>query len=275
MIRSLFLIACFVFISSVCYADDSPKKVIMLATTTSVAETGLLDKIVDVFSKEKNIEIKYVAVGTGKALEIAKSCDADVLLVHAPDAEKAFIEAGNGLDRNEVMYNDFVLVGPKNDPAKASGKDIREALTKIHQTKNIFISRGDNSGTHMLEKKLLQDIKIQPDTSGYYLESGQGMAPTLRMAAEKDGYTMVDRASWNFFVANQGAQNPLGLLVEGDPALLNRYSVMRVNPEKCAKTDPATAKVFLEWWTSPQAKEMIEGHTKNGNKLYKYGPAPK
>jgi len=257
-----------------CLAGDTQLKPLMLATTTSTAETGLLDKIVDLFAREKGIELKYVAVGTGKALEIAKNCDADVVLVHAPDAEKAFVAAGNGLDRKEVMYNDFVLVGPKNDPAKTAGKDIRAALTRIHGDKVLFVSRGDNSGTHMLEKKLLKELKIEPAASETYLESGQGMSATVRMAAEKGGYTLCDRASWKFFSANQGDKNPLTILVEGDPALLNRYSVMRVNPEKCAKTDPATAKVFLDWWFTPQAKEMISGHTKNGSTLYVYGPAP-
>ncbi|NDY56268.1 solute-binding protein [Desulfovibrio sulfodismutans] len=257
-----------------CLAGDSTLKPLMLATTTSTAETGLLDKIVDVFAKEKGIELKYVAVGTGKALEIAKNCDADVVLVHAPDAEKAFVAAGNGLDRKEVMYNDFVLVGPKADPAKATGKDIRAALTRIHGDKALFISRGDNSGTHMLEKKLLKELKIEPAVSESYLESGQGMSATVLMAAEKGGYTLCDRASWKFFSANQGDKNPLAILVEGDPALLNRYSVMRVNPEKCTKTDPALAQVFLDWWFTPQAKEMINGHTKNGSTLYVYGPAP-
>lgn len=255
-------------------AADGQLKPLMLATTTSTAETGLLDKIVDLFAKEKGIELKYVAVGTGKALEIAKNCDADVVLVHAPDAEKAFVAAGNGLDRKEVMYNDFVLVGPKADPAKASGKDIRAALTRIHGDKALFVSRGDNSGTHMLERKLLKELKIEPVASDTYLESGQGMSATVRMAAEKGGYTLCDRASWNFFSANQGDKNTLAILVEGDPALLNRYSVMRVNPEKCTKTDPATAQVFLDWWFTPQAKEMISGHTKNGTTLYVYGPAP-
>jgi len=255
-------------------AADGQLKPLMLATTTSTAETGLLDKIVDLFAKEKGIELKYVAVGTGKALEIAKNCDADVVLVHAPDAEKAFVAEGNGLDRKEVMYNDFVLVGPKADPAKTAGKDIRAALTRIHGDKALFISRGDNSGTHMLEKKLLKELKIEPVASDAYLESGQGMSATVRMAAEKGGYTLCDRASWNFFSANQGDKNTLAILVEGDPALLNRYSVMRVNPEKCAKTDPATAQIFLDWWFTPQAKEMISGHTKNGTTLYVYGPAP-
>jgi tungstate transport system substrate-binding protein len=255
-------------------AADGQLKPLMLATTTSTAETGLLDKIVDLFAKEKGIELKYVAVGTGKALEIAKNCDADVVLVHAPDAEKAFVAEGNGLDRKEVMYNDFVLVGPKADPAKTAGKDIRAALTRIHGDKVLFVSRGDNSGTHMLEKKLLKELKIEPVASDAYLESGQGMSATVRMAAEKGGYTLCDRASWNFFSANQGDKNTLAILVEGDPALLNRYSVMRVNPEKCAKTDPATAQIFLDWWFTPQAKEMISGHTKNGTTLYVYGPAP-
>ncbi len=255
-------------------AAEGGLKPLMLATTTSTAETGLLDKIVDLFAKEKGIELKFVAVGTGKALEIAKNCDADVVLVHAPDAEKAFIAAGYGLDRKEVMYNDFVLVGPKDDPAKAAGKDIRAALSRIHQAKVLFVSRGDNSGTHMLEKKLLKEVKVEPAPTESYLESGQGMSATLLMAAEKGGYTLCDRASWKFFSANQGDKNPLVILVEGDPALLNRYSVMRVNPERCAKTDPTTAQVFLDWWFTPQAKEMINGHSKNGSTLYVYGPAP-
>lgn len=255
-------------------AAEGGLKPLMLATTTSTAETGLLDKIVDLFAKEKGIELKFVAVGTGKALEIAKNCDADVVLVHAPDAEKAFVAAGYGLDRKEVMYNDFVLVGPKDDPAKAAGKDIRAALSRIHQAKVLFVSRGDNSGTHMLEKKLLKEVKVEPTPTESYLESGQGMSATLLMAAEKRGYTLCDRASWKFFSANQGDKNPLVILVEGDPALLNRYSVMRVNPDRCAKTDPATAQVFLDWWSTPQAKEMINGHSKNGSTLYVYGPAP-
>ena len=248
---------------------------LMMATTTSTQDSGLLEYLEPAFKADTGIELKWVAVGTGKALEIAKNCDADVVLVHAPDAEKAFVAAGNGLDRKEVMYNDFVLVGPKADPAKAAGKDVRAALTRIHGDKALFVSRGDNSGTHMLERKLLKELKIEPVASDTYLESGQGMSATVRMAAEKGGYTLCDRASWNFFSANQGDKNTLAILVEGDPALLNRYSVMRVNPEKCAKTDPATAQIFLDWWFTPPAKEMITGHTKNGTTLYVYGPAPR
>ena len=158
---------------------------LMMATTTSTQDSGLLEYVAPVFKKETGIDLKWVAVGTGKALEISKNCDADVLLVHAPDVEKKFIDDGYGIDRRQVMYNDFVIVGPKADPAKIAGKTTGEALKAIYDAKAGFVSRGDKSGTHSAELKLWKQFNLNPDKEPFYISAGQGMMATLAIAAEK------------------------------------------------------------------------------------------
>ncbi|MCR5815006.1 MAG: substrate-binding domain-containing protein [Desulfovibrio sp.] len=230
---------------------------LMMATTTSTQDTGLLEYLNPIFLKETGIELKWVAVGTGKALEIAKNCDADVLLVHAPASEKAFVEAGHGIDRRQVMYNDFVLVGPKKDPAKVTGKTTAAALKAIFDAKATFVSRGDQSGTHKAELKLWKASNLSPDKEPFYVSAGQGMIATLNMAAEKNGYALTDRGTWIKFAGQHAKDNPLKIVVEGDKALYNQYSVITVNPKQCPNTKAALGKKFEDWWVSPSTQARI------------------
>ena len=221
-LKKLFLpVLAAAFLAAPAQAADT----LMMATTTSTQDTGLLEFLAPTFQKETGIELKWVAVGTGKALEIAKNCDADVLLVHAPAAEKEFVKAGHGIDRRQVMYNDFVVVGPKADPAGVKGKDTAAALKTIADKKASFVSRGDQSGTHKAELKLWKQSGLNPDKEAFYISAGQGMMATLNMAAEKSAYTLTDRGTWIKFNARQGAKNPLAIVVEGDKALFNQYSM--------------------------------------------------
>ena len=247
-LKKLFLpVLAAAFLAAPAQAADT----LMMATTTSTQDTGLLEFLAPTFQKETGIELKWVAVGTGKALEIAKNCDADVLLVHAPAAEKEFVKAGHGIDRRQVMYNDFVVVGPKADPAGVKGKDTAAALKTIADKKASFVSRGDQSGTHKAELKLWKQSGLNPDKEAFYISAGQGMMATLNMAAEKSAYTLTDRGTWIKFNAQQGAKNPLAIVVEGDKALFNQYSVITVNPKQCPKTKADLGKKFEDWWVAP------------------------
>ena len=202
------------------------------------------------------------------ALEIAKNCDADVLLVHAPAAEKEFVKAGHGIDRRQVMYNDFVVVGPKADPAGVKGKDTAAALKTIADKKASFVSRGDQSGTHKAELKLWKQSGLNPDKEAFYISAGQGMMATLNMAAEKSAYTLTDRGTWIKFNAQQGAKNPLAIVVEGDKALFNQYSVITVNPKQCPKTKADLGKKFEDWWVAPSTQKRIAEFKLEGKQLF-------
>jgi tungstate transport system substrate-binding protein len=247
---------------------NAAEKNLMMATTTSTQDTGLLEYLNPIFKQDTGIDLKWVSVGTGKALEIAKNCDADVLLVHAPAAEMEFVKAGHGIDRRQTMYNDFVLVGPKTDPAKVKGKTSAQALADIAAAKAPFVSRGDQSGTHKSEITLWKEAKLTPDKEAWYISAGQGMIATLNMAAEKKGYTMTDRGTWIKFDNKQGASNPLSIVVEGDKALLNQYSVITVNPAQCPKVDKDLAKTFEDWWVSPKTQKAIAGFKLEGKQLF-------
>ena len=241
---------------------------LMMATTTSTQDTGLLEYLNPFFLKETGIELKWVAVGTGKALEIAKNCDADVLLVHAPAAEKAFVKDGYGIDRRQIMYNDFVLVGPKADPAKVKGKKTAEALAAIYAAHAPFVSRGDQSGTHKAELKLWKASNLSPDKEPFYISAGQGMIATLNMAAEKNGYALTDRGTWIKFQGQRGEANPLMIVVEGDTALYNQYSVITVNPKICPNTKAALGKKFEDWWVAPATQKRIADYKLEGKQLF-------
>ncbi|CAK7049161.1 MAG: Tungstate-binding protein TupA [Desulfovibrio sp.] len=263
----LFLTACVLgslFFASGARAAD----VLMMATTTSTQDSGLLEYLEPFFKKETGIELKWVAVGTGKALEIAKNCDADVLLVHAPAAEMEFVQAGHGIDRRQIMYNDFVIVGPSSDPAGAAGKGSAEALARIFKSKAGFVSRGDQSGTHKAEQKLWNQAGITPDRGPAYFSAGQGMMATLNMAAEKKAYALTDRGTWITFADKAGKDNPLSIVVEGDTALFNQYSVITVNPERCPKVDRAAAQKFEDWWVAPSTQQKIADYTLKGKQLF-------
>lgn len=249
-------------------ATTSTAETLMMATTTSTQDTGLLEYLEPYFKKDTGIDLKWVSVGTGKALELAKNCDADVLLVHAPAAEKEFIKAGHGIDRRQIMYNDFVIVGPGDDPAKASGKTAVDALKGIHDSAAVFVSRGDQSGTHKAEQKLWKEAGVQPDKAPSYISAGQGMMATLRMGAEKKGYVLTDRGTWIKYANQEGANNPMAILVEGDKPLLNQYSVITVNPAQCPKVKKEMAQKFEDWWVSPQTQKLIGDFRLEGKQLF-------
>ena len=242
---------------------------LMMATTTSTDDTGLLPVLGDAFKKDTGIELKWVAVGTGKALEHGKNCDVDVLLVHAPAAEKKFVEEGNGIKRTEVMFNDFVVVGPAEDPAKIKGKTAGEALAAIAAAKAPFVSRGDDSGTHKMEQSLWKGANLPlPDKETWYVSAGQGMMSTLTMAGERKGYTLVDRGTYISYEDLAKGKPALVVLVEGDKPLLNQYSVIPVNPEKCKAAKAEAAEKFRQWLASPKGQKIVGDFTVKGKKLF-------
>lgn len=245
-------------------AEDS----LMMATTTSTQDTGLLEYLEPYFKKDTGISLKWVSVGTGKALELAKNCDAEVLLVHAPAAEKQFVADGHGIDRRQIMYNDFVIVGPKNDPAGIKGKTVAEAFNAIHNGGAVFISRGDESGTHKAEKKLWEQAKVDPSKDKGYVSAGSGMMATLRMGAEKKGYVLTDRGTWIKYANQEGDKNPMAIIVEGDTPLRNQYSVITVNPAQCPKVQKELAQKFEDWWVSPATQKLIGDFRLEGKQLF-------
>lgn len=242
---------------------------LMLATTTSTDNTGLLDKLIPEFVKDTGIQMRWVSTGTGKALKLGQNCDVDVLLVHAPPAEKKYIAAGYGKDRLEVMYNDFVIIGPKKDPASIKGNKITKALTIIKNDKAVFISRGDDSGTNKKEKLLWKSAGIAlPDKEKWYVQTGQGMLATINIAREKNGYTMTDRGTYIKYQHQNNGKAPLTILVEGDAILLNQYSVLTLNPQNCQDAKHDQAGIFSEWITSPKAQNLIRNFRLKGKKLF-------
>jgi len=231
---------------------------LLMATTTSTDNTGLLDELAPVFQKDTGIELKWTATGTGKALKLGQNCDVDILMVHAPAAEKKFVADGFGSDRREIMYNDFVIIGPQSDPAKIKGKAIKAALQTVKAQQAPFVSRGDNSGTHKKELSLWKaaDLPI-PEKEGWYIQTGQGMLATINIAAERNGYTMTDRGTYIKYEANMGGKPPLKMLVEGDAVLLNQYSVIAIAPKHCAKAQYDLAMQFVQWITGEKAQTQI------------------
>jgi len=240
-------------ILAACAPAAPANKDLILATTTSTQDSGLLDELVPVFQEDTGYVVKTVAVGTGEALEMGKQCNADVLLVHAPASEKTWMAEGNGAERELVMHNDFVIVGPPADPAAIKGTATAvEAFQKITAAQAPFISRGDDSGTHKAELALWKKAGVTPEGE-WYQESGQGMGATLKIASEKEAYTLTDRAT---YLANKGT---LGseILVEGDKGLLNVYHVIVVNPEKCQEVNAEGARAFTEFMTAKATQELI------------------
>ncbi|MGE0822290.1 MAG: substrate-binding domain-containing protein [Candidatus Binatia bacterium] len=239
---------------------------VILATTTSVQDTGLLDVIVPIFEKESGYRLKAVAVGTGQALAMAGRGEADVILAHAPDAEKKYVTEGSLIHRRLVMHNTFLLAGPSSDPAKVKSlKKAVDALKKIVEAKATFVSRGDDSGTHKLEKKLWGQAGITP-AGDWYLESGQGMGRTLSIAGEKQAYTISDRATFLSFQKT----TDLAPLLEGDPAFLNIYHVMEVNPEQFPKVNAKGGKAFADFLLSDTVQNQLKtfGVEKFGEPLF-------
>ncbi|SFM62769.1 substrate-binding domain-containing protein [Thermodesulforhabdus norvegica] len=243
--------------------------ILRMATTTSTDNTGLLDYLAPRFKEATGIELQWVAVGTGKALELGKNCDVDVLLVHAPEAEKKFVSEGYGVDRREVMYNDFVIIGPSDDPAGIAGMNPVEALKRIAAKKAIFVSRGDNSGTHKKEMSLWKEAGIEGiDRASWYVQTGQGMIATINVAAERGGYTLADRGTYITYQHNLGDKASLVILVEGDKRLFNQYSVIAVNPDHCPKVHYEKARRFIEWIVSPEIQKAIGDYRMLGKPLF-------
>jgi len=244
-------------------------QVLLLATTTSTDNTGLLDFLAPRLQKETGIELRWVAVGTGKALELGRNCDVDVLLVHAPEAEKRFISQGYATSRLQVMYNDFVLIGPQDDPAGISGMAPASALARIRERQALFLSRGDNSGTNKKEQALWrQGIGQVPEQAPWYLQTGQGMLTTITMAAEKQAYTLTDRGTWIRYRASRSGDDRLRILVEGDRSLFNQYSVLVIDPQKCPRTKSGPATRFSRWLVSPSTQQLISSFRLLGQPLF-------
>jgi tungstate transport system substrate-binding protein len=243
------------------------QKNIILATTTSTQDSGLLDVLIPIFEKETGYFVKTIAVGSGQAMAMGKKGEADVMLVHSPDAEKKFIEEGCGVNRRLVMHNDFIIVGPSADPAKIKGiKSSTEALKQIAKANGLFTSRGDNSGTHSQEKKLWKTAGITPGGQKWYQETGLGMGQTLNVTSEKKGYTLADRGTYLAMKKSLG----LDILVEGDAALLNIYHVIEVNSSKWPKANARGAKAFADFMVSKKTQDIIKtfGVDKYGSPLF-------
>jgi tungstate transport system substrate-binding protein len=242
---------------------------LMMATTTSTDNTGLLEYLIPHFEKKTGISLKWTATGTGKALKLGQNCDVDVLLVHAPPAEKKYIANGYGKDRREVMYNDFVIIGPKNDPAEIKGQSISGALNVVKNKKAVFVSRGDDSGTNKKEKLLWKNAGIsQPDKEKWYVQTGQGMLATINVAAERNGYTMTDRGTYIKYQSQKNGNAPLIVLVEGNSILLNQYSVLTLNPKNCPNAKYDLALKFSNWMASQKAQNLIQDFRLLGKKLF-------
>ena len=249
--------------------SKAEEKTLMMATTTSTDNTGLLDYLAPKFKEATGIELKWTATGTGKALKLGENCDVDILMVHAPAAEKKFVKEGFGADRREIMYNDFVIIGPSADPAAIKGKSIKEALHSLKGKQATFASRGDNSGTHKKELSLWKAAELQvPEKESWYVQTGQGMLTTINIAAERNGYTMTDRGTYIKYEDNMGGNPPLKILVEGDAVLLNQYSVIAVNPKHCPNVKNGLARQFTNWITGLDAQQQIKDFKLLGKPLF-------
>ena len=244
-------------------------KDLMMATTTSTDNTGLLDYLAPKFEKDTGINLKWVATGTGKALKMGGNCDVDILFVHAPASEKKFVGTGYGINRTQVMYNDFVIVGAKKDPASVGGMSTSAALKKINDRGAKFFSRGDNSGTNKKEIKLWKEaISAAPEKASWYVQTGQGMLRTINMAAEKGGYTMTDRGTWIKYQSQKANTNTMKIVVEGDKTLFNQYSVVTINKDKCSNVKPELAKEFTKWIVSAKTQKTIADFRLLGKALF-------
>ncbi len=254
----------FALTGTVAQAQD---RFIVVASTTSTEQSGLFGAILPQFEKETGIKVRVVALGTGQALDLARRGDADVVFVHAKAAEEKFLAEGHGVKRLPVMYNDFVLIGPKGDPAKiAGGKDILEALKKIQAAHAPFVSRGDKSGTHMAELELWKasGVDLEQAKGPWYRDTGQGMGPALNTAASMNAYLLADRGTWLAF-RNRGE---LAILVEGDRRLYNQYGVILVNPDKHPSVKKDLGQTFVDWIVSPAGQKTIADYKINGEQLF-------
>lgn len=242
---------------------DAPRP-IRLATTTSTENSGLLGHLLPAFEKHYGAPVRVIAVGTGQALKLGERGDVDVVLVHARADEEKFVAAKFGISRRDVMYNDFILVGPKDDPAGIRGfKDVGAALKRIHEKNAKFISRGDDSGTHIMEQRLWREDGIAPGGKNY-LSAGQGMGAVLTMAASLGAYTLSDRGTFGAYKSRIA----LDILVAGDPRLANPYGIIAVNPQRHPDVNVAGANALVEWITSAEGRTRIDGFRVNGEQLF-------
>lgn len=252
--------ALFLLFSSTTFAAEH----LRLATTTSTENSGLLAELLPPFEAANDCQVDVIAVGTGKAIKLGETGDVDVIMVHARSKEDKFVDAGYGVDRRNVMYNDFVILGPKADPAGIKGgQEATTAMEKIAASKNTFVSRGDDSGTHSREKQLWQKAGVVP-AGDWYLEAGRGMGEVIVMTGERQGYTLSDRGT---YIAYQ-EKTPLKIVIEGDKGLFNPYGVIMVNPDRHEHVKEELAKKFLDYLTSDQAKQLITSFRKGGKQLF-------
>ena len=248
-------------------AAQPAQKNLILATTTSTQDSGLLDELIPIFEKKTGYFVKTIAVGSGQAMAMGSKGEADVLLVHSPAAEKKFMADGNGVNRRLVMHNDYIIVGPPSDPAKIRGmKKAADAFRKIAASGSVFVSRGDNSGTHAKEKDIWKAAGVKYEGEKWYQQTGLGMGQTLSVAAEKKTYTLADRGTYLALKKNLG----MDILVEGDGILLNIYHVIEVNPKKWTKANFNGAKAFADFMVSRPTQAIIKtfGVKKYGSPLF-------
>ena len=246
--------------------SPAQQKFIVVASTTSTEQSGLFNHLLPAFEKKTGIKVRVVAVGTGQALDQGRRGDADVVFVHDKPAEEKFVADGFGVRRLEVMYNDFILIGPKSDPAKARGRDIVEGLKKVEAMKAAFVSRTDKSGTHAAELRYWRDagIDIDRQKGAWYRETGAGMGPALNTASSMDAYILADRGTWLSF-RNRGN---LDIVVQGDTRLFNQYGVMLVNPAKHPHVKKDLGQSFIDWLISAEGQQIIAGYKINGEQLF-------
>lgn len=257
------LVAASLLLASVAQADD---RFITVASTTSTEQSGLFAHLLPAFEKASGIKVRVIAQGTGQALDTGRRGDADVLFVHDKAAEEKFVAEGYGVKRQEVMYNDFVLVGQKADPAKAAGKDILAGLRRVEATQSPFVSRGDKSGTHAAELRYWKaaGVDIDAKKGTWYRDTGSGMGPSLNTASSMNAYILADRSTWLNF-KNRG---DLAILVEGDKLLFNQYGVILVNPAKHPHVKQADGQAFIDWVVSPAGQQAIADYKIGGEQLF-------
>ena len=261
MLRRLSAIAlCILALGTAADAKDR----VLLQSTTSTQNSGLYDYILPIFTSETGINVDVVAVGTGQALRNARNGDADLLIVHSKSDEEAFVAQGYGVARHDLMYNDFIVIGPNSDPAGlGSAETVADALTRIYQQKSVFISRGDDSGTHKKELQLWSSANVTPK-GNWYREIGSGMGATIRMAIEVQGYTISDRATWLAFSDKRDAR----IVFEGDPPLFNQYGVIMVNPARHPHVSADAATQLQDWLLSERGQGLIASYKRNDEQLF-------
>lgn len=266
MQRRLLLFAILGLSLLVLSAPSLAKERIRLATTTSTQNSGLLEHLIPPFEKSAGVKVDVISVGTGKALALAKRCDVDLVMVHAPNLEKQFVAEGYGVDRRKLMHNYFVVVGPASDPAGvAQAKDVAQAFRGIAGAKAPFVSRGDGSGTNVKEKEIWRSANLKPAWEGYK-EAGQGMGAVLTMSSQLQAYTLTDIGTFRKYLST--GKLDLKVLLHQDPLLKNPYSVILVNPAKCPKTKTGPAKAFMDYLVSPKGQKLIQNYKADGKQLF-------